>query len=126
MSRLCSGKLEQYGRALLLDLHSYAAHSLPYELHKDDVRPEICVGHNGDPASMRIVDRITPILLDAGYVVGVNKTFSGAITPNNVNDPRLASIMIEVRKDQYLHDNGKLDIRGARKLTDALTAAFGW
>lgn len=122
LTRLCEDALQRHGKALLLDLHSYSTRPLPCELHQKDPRPEICIGHNNDPASLKVADKLTVNLLDAGYMVGVNQTFKGAITPNGLDDPNLACVMIEIRKDQYLKSpDGTIDMGKRQRLIDALT-----
>ncbi|WP_158276282.1 N-formylglutamate amidohydrolase [Bifidobacterium callitrichidarum] len=111
--------LNRYGYGLLLDLHSYSKTALPYELHKEDARPGICIGHNGDRYGEHVAEIFRKVLESAGYEVGFNQTFKGAVRPNGIDSPHLACVMIEIRKDQYL-DDGKLDEEKTDRLTGIL------
>lgn len=42
--RLVEERLEKLGRVLIVDVHSYPLEALPYELHADQARPELCIG----------------------------------------------------------------------------------
>lgn len=101
------GELEAEGRAVVLDLHSYPTEPLPYELHADGPRPPVCLG----------TDRVhTPAWLVAAArtafgEVGLDSPFSGTYVPlrHHGIDPRVSSIMIELRRDTYLHDAAGFD-----------------
>lgn len=109
LAGMCENALADYGHALLLDLHSYSTKPLPYELHKDDPRPDICIGHNDDGVGVRVAERFRTLLEEAGYTVGFNETFKGSIRPETVIDPRLACVMVEIRKDVYLDSIGRVE-----------------
>lgn len=121
--------LKVFPRALFIDLHSYATTALPYELHSADRRPGIVIGVNGDDLSTRAASALSTVLNNDGRDVGINETFKGSLVPNNLSlpeRPRLASVMIEIRKDQYLAREGVrpyLDAIAAHTL--ALTLASG-
>ena len=95
--------VEKFGFAIILDIHSYSRRPLGYELHKDGERPQICVGTNGhdDTRLMR------GILSGCRWSTAFNGAFSGSITPQGMDDdPKVHSVMLEIRKDTYLDDDG--------------------
>jgi N-formylglutamate deformylase len=104
--------LAAHGRAVVLDVHSYPRDPLPYERDPTADRPEVCLGT--DP-------RHTPAWLlaaarsaFAGFEVGLDTPFAGTYVPLPLlGDPRVASLMVEVRRD----------VHGARE--PQLTAALG-
>lgn len=55
-----------------------------------------------DAELLRLTDRFT----DRGFRVGVNRPFAGALVPNAYYglDPRVQSVMIEVRRDLYMDE----------------------
>lgn len=111
LADMCRWRCERLGRCLLIDLHSYATRPLPYELHADEPRPQVCLGHNGDRAGHAAADLFAARLADAGLTVGVNTTFHGAIRPETLSErryPTLAPLMVEIRRDVYL-DRGDTD-----------------
>ena len=118
MESLTRHIIDRYGFCLIVDLHSYSRDKLPYELHSDEERPCVCVGHNGDARSRRIADcimrnvgdylddrwslRSTDGIGDELPFAKVNEPFSGSYVPLGLlGDERVASIMLEVRKDMY-------------------------
>ena len=118
MESLVRHIVDRYGFCLIVDLHSYSRDKLPYELHGDEERPCVCVGHNGDARSRRIADgimrnvgdylddrwslRSTDGIGDELPFAKVNEPFSGSYLPLGLlGDERVVSVMLEVRKDMY-------------------------
>ena len=95
--------IDRFGRVLFVDLHSYATEALPCELHPDEGRPPLCIGldgsiHDPDPAHIAA--------LEARFDSAINEPYHGTYVPSPWyrRDPRLRSIMLEVRKDQYMDE----------------------
>lgn len=109
MSDLVTDRIAATGRAVIIDVHSYPTPPSAYELHPDGPRPALCIGT--DPHH-------TPQwLADAAYSafspltdIGMNTPFGGTYVPldHYRTDPRVYSVMIELRRDQYLTENGEL------------------
>ncbi len=109
MSDLVTDRIAATGRAVIIDVHSYPTLPSRYELHPDDQRPALCIGT--DPHH-------TPQwLIEAAYAafspledIGTDTPFSGTHVPlDHYNtDPRVHSVMIELRRDQYLTEKGEL------------------
>jgi len=57
----------------------------------------------------------------------VNEPFAGSYIPlrHFGRDNRVTSVMVELRRDKYLRDDGSLEPEGARRITDALVAILG-
>lgn len=66
---LVEGVLEGEGSACILDVHLYASQAIPYELHSDDERPEICIGFDSYHACPEIIDALFSVLLFASRYV---------------------------------------------------------
>ncbi len=114
---LVADRIAATGRAVLIDLHSYAADPLPYELHPRP-RPAVCLGT--DPV------HTPPELLAAaraafGPDVAVDTPFAGTYVPLSRyrTDRRVSSIMIEIRRDGYATGIDRI----ATALTDLVHAA---
>lgn len=97
VERAVDERVAATGRAVLVDLHSYARDPLPYERHPWP-RPPFCLGT--DPV------HTPPGLLAAaraafGPGVAVDSPFAGTYVPlsRHRTDPRVSSIMIEIRRD---------------------------
>jgi N-formylglutamate deformylase len=109
------------GRAVLLDVHSYPAEALPYELHADRARPPVCLGT--DPAhtpswlveaAREAFGAVGPTALDA--------PFAGTYVPleHHGREPRVLSLMLEIRRDAYLTAPGGPLGPGADEVVAAL------
>jgi N-formylglutamate deformylase len=57
----------------------------------------------------------------------VNEPFAGAYIPlrHLGRDSRVTSVMVELRRDTYLRDDGSLDPAGAHRIGLALAAMLG-
>lgn len=99
LAECVDARLAATGTAVLVDVHSFAARPLPYELHAGDRRPEVCLGTDS---------RHTPPWLlalargaFAQFDVAVDEPFRGTYVPlrHYGTDPRVVSVMLEIRRD---------------------------
>lgn len=103
--------LSRWGKALIIDCHSYASCCLPYEKNQSSHRPEICIGTDPFHSPKKLVGDLTLALSNEGFEVGLNSPFSGSLVPMACyrKDRRVMSAMIEVRRDLYLdEEHGRL------------------
>lgn len=98
--------VDQHGRCLVIDGHSFPDSALPYEdADPAVVRPEICIG--SDPFHTPGV--LSSAFVDAfgrqGWRVALNEPFGGALVPASRyrSDPRVSAVMVEVNRALYLH-----------------------
>lgn len=98
--------LERSEKALIIDIHSYPSVPLPYELSKDAYRPEICIGTDKYHTPTLLAERALEIFQSLGFDTALNTPFSGTIVPEKHyrKDPRVSSIMIEIRRDLYMDE----------------------
>lgn len=103
-------RLAAAGWAIVLDLHSYPLHPLPYELHQDDARPEICLGGDQIHTPEWLVAAARSALAPFGSVT-VNEPFRGTYVPlrHYGADQRVSSLMLEIRRDVYTRTDGTPD-----------------
>jgi N-formylglutamate amidohydrolase len=126
LADLVDERLSATGRAVLVDLHSYPLQALPYERHQDARRPPVCVGVDVDHTPAALVERVSRACSVIGQVV-VNEPFAGSYIPlrHFGRDNRVASVMVELRRDTYLSDDDSLDPLGASRITAALAVILG-
>jgi len=119
--RLCAT-----GHVVLVDLHSYPVQALHYERHQDAKRPPVCLGADVDHTPAPLVERVSRACSVIGQVV-VNEPFAGSYVPlrHFGRDNRVASVMVELRRDMYLRNDGSLDPEGTRRISAALVAILG-
>jgi N-formylglutamate amidohydrolase len=97
--------LERWGRAVILDVHSFPKDPLPYELHADDRRPELCIGVDPVHSPPSLVEVVRASF--DGWDIAVNEPFRGSYVPlPHLGDPRVSSVMLEIRRDRYLRADG--------------------
>jgi len=126
LSDLVDERLLATGQAVLVDLHSYSLPTLAYELHPDARRPPVCLGVDVDHTPAALVERVSRACSVIGQVV-VNEPFAGSYVPLRYfgRDNRVSSVMVELRRDIYMRDDGSLDPDGAGRVSAALVAILG-
>ncbi len=102
-------QLTHFGKALLIDGHSFAAAALPYESEESPRcrRPEICFGTDAVFTPNSLLDAAKTCFAKAGLQVAVNTPFAGTIVPEpfySQKDRRVQSLMIEVNRSLYMNE----------------------
>jgi N-formylglutamate amidohydrolase len=99
--------LESYGRALVIDAHSFPATGLPYESDHNATRPEICIGTDPFHTPAGLIEPLQRALEMQGLMTALNTPFAGALVPmkHYKKDARVAALMIEVRRDVYMNED---------------------
>ena len=118
---LVDATLTQHGRAVIIDVHSYPAQELSYELHGGGARVPLCVGSDPFHASAPLLQTVTESF--AGLESAANTPFAGAYVPlkHYQTDARVSSVMLEFRRDVYLDEATlELDDAGFRGLQQSL------
>lgn len=102
LMRKVSDALSRFGKALIIDLHSFSSEQLPYEGSLLKNRPEVCIGTDPYHTSSVISEAFYQSFKTT-FDTGLNAPFSGALVPLSFyqSDPRVSSVMIETRKDLY-------------------------
>jgi N-formylglutamate amidohydrolase len=102
---LVNATLSRHGRAMIIDVHSYPEHALPYELHAEQPRPELCLGFEEFHASTELVRTVTDAFAQLQLLA--NGPFAGAYVPleHYGTDARVHSVMLEIRRDVYLNEH---------------------
>ncbi len=103
LADLVRRRLASIGAVSIVDVHSYPALALPYELHGNGPRPDICIGTDlfHTPASLATAagEAMRAALSDA--TIEQDSPFSGSYVPDDqyrVNN-RVRSVMLECRRD---------------------------
>ena len=101
--RAVHAALSRYGRALVVDCHSFSSSPLPLEPSQDPCRPQICIGTDPFHTPRTVAGRIVESFAGEGFSVRLDDPFSGTLAPlfHWHHDGRVASVMIEVRRDLY-------------------------
>ncbi|WP_327434251.1 N-formylglutamate amidohydrolase [Streptomyces sp. NBC_01236] len=123
MTAAVADRLAATGRAVVVDVHSYPTARLPYELHGDGPRPPVCVGTDSFHTPPELVALAEKAFAGLGGV-GIDSPFSGAYVPLRFyeREPRVAALMVEIRRDTYMTEPGGPAGPGLARLAAALTA----
>jgi N-formylglutamate deformylase len=102
---LVQQRLDSCGRTVLIDVHSYPSRPLPYERHVTGPRPAVCLGVDPVHTAPWLVEAARRACAPIGSIA-VNSPFRGTYVPlhHHGRDRRVASIMIELRRDTYLQE----------------------
>ncbi|MDY7085390.1 MAG: N-formylglutamate amidohydrolase [Actinomycetota bacterium] len=122
ISDLVTERLAATGRAVIVDVHSYPTLPLPYELHGEGPRPQICLGADDFHTPPALLDAAR--IAFAGYETAVNTPFAGAYIPltHYGRDEAVTALMVEIRRDTYMTEPGGPPHEGLGEIADALTA----
>lgn len=121
VERLVDRALERHGRAVIIDAHSYPSQPLPYELHADSHRPPLCVGYDERHVAASLLSCVREVF--SHLEQADNEPFAGAYVPlkHFGRDARVQSVMLELRRDQYMDERtGDLDDGAVDALGDAI------
>ena len=101
-----SAVLDARGACLIIDAHSFPSVPLPYEVHQDADRPDICIGTDDFHTPTALLETVERLCRNAGWTVAVNKPFAGALVPVPYfrADSRVHAVMIEVNRRLYLNE----------------------
>jgi N-formylglutamate deformylase len=101
------GELERFGKALIIDCHSFPSIPLPYEPVQDINRPDICIGTDEFHTPQWLTDTLRDMFANLGYSVLVDTPFGGTITPSQFykSQKGVVSAMIEINRSLYIDEN---------------------
>ena len=97
--------LTSYGNCLIVDCHSFPSKPLPYEDASLD-RPEICIGKDEFHTLPWLENLAVTLFEEAGFRVVPNEPFQGSLVPPPYyhKDNRVWSVMIELNRSLYMHE----------------------
>lgn len=116
-------RLAATGRAVIIDVHSYPSAPLPYELHGAGTRPPVCLGTDSFHTPPELLAAAREAFAACGET-GLDSPFSGTYVPLEFygSEPRVAALMIEIRRDTYMTEPGGPVHPGLARLAEALAA----
>jgi N-formylglutamate deformylase len=104
---LTSDILSRYGKAIIIDCHSYPDIPLLRDLNKELPRPDFCLGTDDFHTPRNLTIGIKDYLIYKGYSVKINNPYSGTMIPLKYyqKEKQVMGIMIEVNRKLYMSDN---------------------
>jgi N-formylglutamate deformylase len=121
MADLVDARLAAAGRAVIIDVHSYPSKPLPYELHADGPRPEICLGTDAFHTPRWLLAAARAAFQNRGDV-GLDSPFAGCYVPlrHYGTHRAVGALMIEIRRDAYMNEPGGAPTSGLDRVAAAL------
>lgn len=109
-------------RCVILDAHSYPSVALPTE-PAGVTRPEIGLGLDGFHTPPALAAESLAFFQARGLEVGLNTPYQGSFVPTVYwgSEPRVETIMVEVRRDLYLNEATGTKSPGFLKIQQVLT-----
>ena len=116
-------RLDRFGRCVILDAHSFPTGPLPTQVDFS-APPEIGLGTEEGHTSPELLALAESYFRGLGFAVAVDVPFSGAIVPNRFygREPRVQSLMVEVRRDLYMDETAGARHAGFARMQAVLTA----
>ncbi|MFE7956960.1 N-formylglutamate amidohydrolase [Streptomyces sp. NPDC057413] len=121
MTEAVAQRLDAVGRAVVVDVHSYPTAPLPYELHGTGPRPPVCLGTDAVHTPPALLKAACEAFAVCGET-GLDSPFSGTYVPLDFygREPRVAALMVEIRRDTYMSEPGGPAGPGLGRLAGAL------
>jgi predicted N-formylglutamate amidohydrolase len=123
-SELLDERMDAVASVTIIDVHSFPRRVLPYELHGDGPRPEICLGTDQFHTPRALLDEARRALWPVGIEgdIAVDTPFSGCYVPLHAYrlDRMVQAIMVEVRRDLITLSPTERDDRGIGRVAHGL------
>ncbi len=109
LERLLRNAREEFGQAVLIDMHSMPHEALDSVARPGTPRPEVVLGDRfGASAGTEIVDVLEQSFLEAGLVVSRNAPFAGAYITQRYGRPTKGFHAVQVEIDRALYMNERM------------------
>jgi N-formylglutamate amidohydrolase len=129
VSSVVSRAIDDLKRCTVIDLHAYPRDPWPVEPDHRAPRPQICLGTDPFHTPDELVVAAERAFAAVGLETARNTPYAGTYVPQPFvgNDPRVSSLMIEVRKDVHLRDGLQtIDPRGAALVVKAMRSIVSY
>ena len=80
-SKAVSNQLDSFGRALIIDCHSYPNRPLKRDLNKNSNRPDFNIGSDPYHTPKELIDLSVSFFNNACYTLGIDWPYKGSIVP---------------------------------------------
>lgn len=123
MTEAVADRLAATGRAVIIDVHSYPSAPLPYELHGDGPRPEVCLGTDSFHTPPALLAAAREAFARCGET-GLDSPFAGTYVPLEFYGKRaeVSALMVEIRRDTYMAEPGGPAGPGLQALAESLAS----
>ncbi len=101
-----NNQLRLFGKALIIDCHSYPSIPLNRDLDKNANRPDFNIGTDTFHTPKHLVDLSIEFFKNAGFSLGIDWPYKGSIVPLEYyqKNKYVQSIMLEINRALYLKE----------------------
>ena len=106
LSIAVNNQLNNFGKALIIDCHSFPSIPLKRSLDKTSERPDFNIGTDTFHTPKHLIDISIAFFKNAGFTLGIDWPYKGSIVPlehYNKNN-NVQSIMLEINRALYLNE----------------------
>ena len=105
-SKAVQNQLDLFGKALIIDCHSYPSIPLTRDLNKSSERPDFNIGTDSFHTPQKLIDISVSFFESAGYTLGVDWPYKGSIVPMEYyqKNKNVQTIMLEINRSLYLKE----------------------
>ena len=106
LNEAVNNQLNLFGKALIIDCHSYPSIPLKRDLDKNPKRPDFNIGTDPFHTPKQLIDISIAFFNDAGYTLGIDWPYAGSIVPlaHYNKNKNVESIMLEINRALYLKE----------------------
>ena len=104
LSQAVAGQLKLFGKALIIDCHSYPSHPLKRDRRQELDRPDFNIGTDAYHTPQVLVDISRDFFAKRGYSLGIDWPYNGSMVPLEYyqQNRNVQTIMLEVNRKLYL------------------------
>jgi N-formylglutamate amidohydrolase len=114
LNKIVEEKLKNFGKAIIIDCHTFSDQPFKSDLDQSMPRPDICIGTDDyhTPIGMEyyLVNKFEAL----GYVVKLNSPYDGVMIPLNhyKSNKDVQGVLIEINRKLYIDDNwGRMSLK---------------
>lgn len=106
LSRAVNNQLNLFGKAFIIDCHSYPCIPLKRDLDKNPKRPDFNIGTDSYHTSEKLINLSVSFFENAGYTLGIDWPYKGSIVPleHYHKNKNVQTIMLEINRALYLNE----------------------
>lgn len=99
-------QLESFGKATIIDCHSYPSKPLKRSLDKTPKRPDFNIGTDSFHTPKKLIDISVSFFEKAGFTLGIDWPYRGSIVPleHYHKNKNVSTIMLEINRALYLNE----------------------
>ena len=107
LNNAVNSQLAQFGKALIVDCHSYPGIPLKRDLDQTPIRPDFNIGTDSFHTPEHLIAISADFFKKAGYSLGIDWPYKGSIVPmqHYQKNNAVQSIMLEINRVLYMNES---------------------